>query len=189
MRVDISTLRDQWYGNTEKNIKRIFTDYAAAAISETLKPILLFNEADAIFSTRNSNGNSSTAKTENAIQNILLDEMERFEGIVIATTNLEGNLDPAFERRFLFKLAFHQPNLEAKTAIWKSLIPDLDELTAKTLATEFDLSGGQIENISRKTVIDQLISGLAPSLDLLRQLCEQEKLQKENPKRQPMGFR
>lgn len=104
---------------------------------------------------------------------------------MIATTNL----DSAFERRFLFKLAFHQPSLEAKTAIWKSLIPDLDELTAKVMATEFDLGGGQIENISRKTVIDQLISGSAPSLELLRQLCEQEKLQNENPKRQPIGFR
>lgn len=58
-----------------------------------------------------------------------------------------------------------------------------------TLATDYDLSGGQIENISRKTLIDQLISGSAPSLEQLRQLCEQEKLQKDAPKRQPMGFK
>ena len=189
MKVDISNIRDQWYGNTEKNVKKIFADYAATAKGETLKPILLFNEADAIFSTRSNSGSSNTSKTENAIQNILLDEMERFDGILIATTNLQGNLDAAFERRFLYKLEFHQPSVEAKTAIWKSVIPELDEQTAMTLATDYDLSGGQIENISRKTLIDQLISGSAPSLEQLRQLCEQEKLQKDAPKRQPMGFK
>ena len=189
MKVDISNIRDQWYGNTEKNVKKIFADYAAMAKGETLKPILLFNEADAIFSTRSNSGSSNTSKTENAIQNILLDEMERFDGILIATTNLQGNLDAAFERRFLYKLEFHQPSVEAKTAIWKSVIPELDEQTAMTLATDYDLSGGQIENISRKTLIDQLISGSAPSLEQLRQLCEQEKLQKDAPKRQPMGFK
>ena len=189
MKVDISNIRDQWYGNTEKNVKKIFADYASMSIGETLKPILLFNEADALFSTRNSSGNSNTSKTENAIQNILLDEMEHFEGILIATTNLQGNLDAAFERRFLYKLEFHQPSIEAKTSIWKSVIPDLDEQTAKILATDYDLSGGQIENISRKTLIDQLISGSAPSLEQLRKLCEQEKLQKEVSKRKPVGFK
>ena len=66
-----------------------------------VKPILLFNEADAVFSKRKDVNNGNVAQTENAIQNIILEEMENLDGILIATTNLADNLDGAFERRFV----------------------------------------------------------------------------------------
>ena len=107
----------------EKKIKEVFTDYKELCNKmKKLKcgrtPILLFNECDAVFSKRKDISYSNTAQTENSIQNIILEEMENLEGILIASTNLTDNLDPAFERRFLFKIQFENPSVEAKKAIW-----------------------------------------------------------------------
>ena len=41
--------------------------------------------------------------------NLLLQEIERFEGLTILTTNLEKNMDKAFERRIQFKIRFPFP--------------------------------------------------------------------------------
>jgi SpoVK/Ycf46/Vps4 family AAA+-type ATPase len=106
MKVDISQSKSMWFGESEKIIKRIFTDYKAYAKESERMPILLFNEADAIISKRKENSTSNVSQTENAIQNIILEELENFEGIFFATTNLAKNLDSAFERRFLFKIEF-----------------------------------------------------------------------------------
>lgn len=83
-------------------------------------PILLFNEADAVIQKRTEFIGGGAEKTENAMQNILLENLEKFDGIMIATTNLEINMDAAFERRFLYKIKFENPALEAKTEIWQS---------------------------------------------------------------------
>jgi SpoVK/Ycf46/Vps4 family AAA+-type ATPase len=119
MKVEISQSKSMWFGESEKIIKRIFTDYKAFAKESKQTPILLFNEADAILSKRNAAGSSNVAQTENAIQNILLEEFENFEGILIATTNLASNLDTAFERRFLYKVQFQKPSVNIRAKIWK----------------------------------------------------------------------
>jgi ATPases of the AAA+ class len=138
-------------------------------------PILLFNEADAVFGVRKKGAEDAVDKMNNTIQNIILEEMESLEGIMIATTNLfDSNFDPAFERRFLYRIGFSRPGAEARTGIWRSLVKDLGESEAMTLAGEYDLSGGQIENISRKMTIDYILSGSAAGLDGIRELCRQE---------------
>jgi len=83
-------------------------------------------------------------------QNILLEELENFKGIFLATTNLADNLDKAFDRRFLFKIKFERPELKARTAIWMDKISYLSKEDATYLADNFDLTGGQIDNIVRK---------------------------------------
>ena len=178
MQVDISSVRNKWYGETEKQIKKIFTDYKDLVKQSKKTPILLFNEADAILSVRSELGSdsSSVGKTENAIQNILLQEMETFDGILIATTNLTNNLDAAFERRFLYKIKFEKPDIEAKGEIWRSLMPVLSKDEAKMLALEFDFSGGEISNIARKCFINELLFDSSTSLEQIREVCSQEKL-------------
>lgn len=189
MQVDIAAIRDKFYGETEKFVKEIFDSYAEFRKTRSVAPILLFNEADAILSVRTSIGgaNASIEKTENAIQNILLQEMENLKGIMIATTNLTGNLDEAFERRFIYKVKFEQPNLEAKAKIWQSMIPELNDDDAKVLAKEFDLSGGQIENVTRKCFVEKILFQRVPELAHLKELCEQEKL--DAKKRMAIGFK
>lgn len=186
MQVDISSVRTKWYGETEKLVKKVFTDYKDFVAQSEKTPILLFNEADAILSVRSELGADSTSctKTENAIQNILLQEMETFDGILIATTNLTNNLDAAFERRFLYKIKFEKPDLEAKGAIWRSLMPGLTKDDARILAAEFDFSGGEISNIARKCFINELLFKQTTSLEQIKTTCAQEKL----TKRVKIGF-
>ena len=143
-------------------------------------PILLFNEADAIFGKRLENKGSSVDQTENAIQNIILEQMEMQKGILIATTNLEGSLDPAFERRFLFKVKFERPSLEAKKQIWMDKLNGLGEDEAEVLAETFNLSGGEIENVVRKVTMNRVLTGAGYSLDYLKDLCSQEKFLKQH---------
>jgi SpoVK/Ycf46/Vps4 family AAA+-type ATPase len=114
---------------------------------------------------------------ENSIQNIILQEMETLDGIMIATTNLQDNLDPAFERRFLYKIKFEKPDESVRARIWQTMIPELSTADAGTLAASYDLSGGQIENIARKHAINSVLYGeQEQALDTLLRDCANEKL-------------
>lgn len=190
-KVDISNTKSCWFGDSEKLIKKVFTDYKvlcnkANKIKNGRTPILLFNECDAVFGKRKDVASSNTAQTENAIQNIILEEMENFSGIMIATTNLQENLDAAFERRFLFKIRFEKPTLQAKKSIWKTKIRWLKNEQAETLAKTFDFSGGEIENIARKVTMSEIVKGLRPSFEEICEMCRTEKLASEETRR--VGF-
>ena len=175
--VDISASKSMWYGESEKIVKDIFNRYRKLCKRSKLKPILLFNEADAIFSKRRdiSSGNS-VDQTENTIQNILLEEMEKLEGILIATTNLSDNLDKAFERRFLFKIHFSKPSVEVKCNIWLNKMPALNHNEAMQLASLYDFSGGEIDNVVRKYTMMEIIDGKTPSFETIQKLCNEEKI-------------
>ena len=108
------------------------------------------------------------------MQNVILQEMEDFDGILIATTNLTCNLDKAFERRFLYKIEFNKPETEVKAKIWISMLKKLSKKDALHLATHFDFSGGQIENIARKRTVDYILSGRYASLDEIETYCRSE---------------
>lgn len=176
MKVEISQSKSMWFGESEKVIKRIFTDYRLFSKVCERTPILLFNEADAIISKRRELGNSSVTQTENAIQNIILEELENFEGILIATTNLANNLDAAFERRFLFKIEFQKPDISIRARIWKSKLPFLALQDCNLLAEKFDFSGGQIDNVLRKNEIHEIIHGEKVTLLKLMTFCTEETL-------------
>lgn len=187
MQVNISEIKGMWVGESEKNIKEVFTRYRQMVKSSDLAPILLFNEADALIGKRLENVTRSVDKMENAMQNIILEEIERLDGILIATTNLTCNLDRAFERRFLYKIEFSKPTVEVKASIWQSMISELSAEDALTLASKYDFSGGQIENIARKSVVDNIITGNALSLDSLCYHCDTELIDKTTT-RKPIGF-
>jgi SpoVK/Ycf46/Vps4 family AAA+-type ATPase len=124
---------------------------------------------------------------ENSIQNIILQEMEQLDGIMIATTNLQQNMDKAFERRFLYKVKFEKPTFEARASIWLTMIPTLNDMDARTLAEKYDFSGGQIENIARRHAIDSILHGEDQNvMDSLIGHCDSERLSGKN--RQRIGF-
>jgi hypothetical protein len=176
--VNIAETKSMWFGESEKRIKALFDRYRAAVDGGGLAPILLFNEADAVISKRKELGASGRAvdQTENAIQNIILQEIENLNGILIATSYLTRNMDRAFERRFLYKIEFATPNLAARISIWRSLLSEISEEDARVLSTRFDFSGGQIENIARKRAVSYVISGVEPSLAALIDYCEHESI-------------
>jgi SpoVK/Ycf46/Vps4 family AAA+-type ATPase len=181
MQVNISQVKSMWVGESEKNIKAIFDRYRTIVKHSKRVPILLFNEADAIIGKRREGAERSVDKMENSIQNIILQEMESLDGIMIATTNLVQNMDHAFERRFLYKVKFEKPELAQRTKIWQSMMPNLTEETAIHLASCYDFSGGQIENITRKCDIESILYGEeCVTAKKIEQFCKDETLVKKN---------
>ena len=187
MQVNISQVKSMWVGESEKNIKAIFDRYRVVAKNSKHVPILLFNEADAVIGIRKEGAERSVDKMENSIQNIILQEMESLDGIMIATTNLVQNMDAAFERRFLYKVKFDKPELTQRTRIWQSMMPELSEKTAERLASAYDFSGGQIENITRKCDIESILYGEDYVTDeKVEQYCREENIVRKGTTR--IGF-
>lgn len=179
-------IKSKWIGESEKNLKQLFKTYRTLVRESDVAPILLFNEADAIFGKRVTEETVSE-KLNNTLQNILLQEMESLEGILIATTNMTESFDKAFERRFLYKVLFKTPSVGVKAQIWKSMVEDITERDAERLASEYSFTGGQIENITRKLDVDYILSGTAPDMDKILDLCKSESIQNEKQK-QKIGF-
>ena len=184
--VDMSKLKSKWIGDSEKNIKALFNTYREIVKNSTDAPILVFNEADQIFGKRIKEENSAD-KMNNALQNLILQEMEVLDGILIATTNLTENFDQAFERRFLYKILFKAPEVGVKAKIWKSMVDELSEDDATRLASDYGFTGGQIENISRKLDVDYILSGTAADMDKIISLCQAESIVKTDRGRR-IGF-
>lgn len=187
MQVNISEIKSMWVGESEKNIKALFDNYRNKVRESKLTPILLFNEADAIIGKRQEGAERAVDKMENSIQNIILQEMETLDGILIATTNLAQNMDKAFERRFLYKIKFTKPTIEARMSIWREMIPTLSEVDTHALAVKYDFSGGQIENIARHYAIDNILHGSSSNvLETLSIHCDNERLEKKEQRK--IGF-
>lgn len=185
---DASTIRSKWVGETEKNIKRLFQDYKKAIDLYEAVPILLFNEADAILGRRRA-VIDRVEQMENALQNILLQELENFEGIFIATTNLEENLDPAFDRRILYKVRFSPPTDALRQAIWRDKLPELTDELLESVNKQYKLTGGQIDNVAKKIEVSRLLDPGTPiSLTYLSALAEEEISLRTGQHRRPVGF-
>ena len=190
MAVEVPKIKSKWVGDSEKNIKALFDRYRELVRRCDAAPILLFNEADAIFGVRKNGAESAVDKMENSIQNIILQEMEDLNGILIATTNLATNLDGAFERRFLYKIEFEKPDASVRSSIWQSMVSGLSESDASALAQAYELSGGQIENIARKDTINRVLYGDSSNTDRLSALmeyCDAETMQ-SSEKAKRIGF-
>ena len=174
--VNISEMKSKWVGESEKKIQGLFSKYEAMVKKYDVCPILLFNEADAIINKRSNNTDAAVDKMENACQNIILQAMENLSGIMIATTNLSINLDSAFERRFLYKICFDKPTVATRKQIWEAMLPSLSGEEARSLAESYDFSGGQIENIARKQIVDSILYGHNQDISHVRSYCQSEKI-------------
>jgi hypothetical protein len=188
LKVDLSKIRNKYVGESEKNIRGIFDDYRAACKKDGPTPILLFNEADAVLGRRIV-VNASTDQMNNSMQNILLEELEVFQGILIATTNLSINLDEAFERRFTYKFQFGRAGKEALRSVWHSYFPDIDPKVVERLVADHDLSPAQIGNLAKKTEILRLVEEEeSTGYEFFRDLIREESLH-GNDQKNRIGFR
>ena len=186
VQVDVAKLKSMWVGQSEKNIKVLFAQYRQKVKDCKVTPILLFNEADSIIGTRREGAEAAVDKLENSLLSIILQEMETLEGIMIATTNLEKNMDKAFERRFLVKIRFNQPDVSVRKKIFKTMIPELSDCEYATLANKYELSGGQIENVARRYTINNILHGECDNrMKIITDYCESEKIIRNSHK---IGF-
>jgi hypothetical protein len=188
MEVNVAQIQNKWVGESEKNARNVFKQYRKLRKQSQRECILLFNEADALFSKR-VEVSSSVDSMNNALKNIFLEEMENMEGIILATTNLTGNLDAAFERRFLYKVGFSKPDTQTCALIWKNYFNRIPMEQATQLAKRFDFSPGEICNVRRKYDIEKILGNTQKQFDLICEISENEKIQ-DQPLRtkKAMGF-
>ncbi len=143
-RVQIPALVSKWIGETEKNLAELFRR------ARTSRSILLFDEADSLFGRRVEKTEKATDRYANMEINFLLQEIERYDGVVILTTNLPSAMDDAVHRRVLFRISFKEPDAAERARIWRTLTPreaPIDgDVDWATLGARFELSGGRIKN-------------------------------------------
>jgi len=151
---DCSKILSMYVGESEKNVRKIFDTFYDLCEKTKSEPILLLNEADQFLGARSSGTITGADQMHNQMQNIFLEQIENFRGMLIATTNLLENIDKAFSRRFNYKIEFKKPNKEQRTQLWEKMLP-VDapyekKFDVKTLS-EYSLTGGQINLIIKNT--------------------------------------
>ncbi|MBR8461303.1 ATP-binding protein [Campylobacter sp. faydin G-105] len=152
---DCSKILSKYVGESEQNVRKIFDTYKEICTKSKSEPVLLLNEADQFLSTR-VESSSGSDKMHNQMQNIFLEQIERFEGVLIATTNFLQSLDSAFSRRFDYKIEFKKPDFRQRLAIWRKILPEsasFDENFSIERLAEFNLSGAQIVLALKNTAL------------------------------------
>lgn len=175
---DCSKILDFWFGNSEKNISQLFSTIRSINRRAENPPVLLLNEADQLLSRRTTQAQHSTDRTHHQIQNLLLENLENYTGILIATTNLIDSIDEAFSRRFDLKIVFPMPDAIARLAIWKKHLPPTvplaDDVDLRTLADQYEFSGGQIAVAVKNAATTAAIRGDMIHMDDLVAACRAE---------------
>ena len=143
--VRYAELESMWMGETPKNVAAVFSR------ARRDKAVLFFDEADAIASRRSTLTAQGAVREANAVVNVLLQELESFNGVVIFATNMAANLDPAFERRIRTHILFEMPGVEERERIWRVQIhpddtPIASDVNFRALAERYEASGGDIRN-------------------------------------------
>jgi hypothetical protein len=192
---DISRLQSKWVGESEKNVRRLFNVFERIVRRVENPPVLLLNEADQFLTTRLNETRSSIDQMQNSLQNLFLEGFERLRGVMIATTNLQDNMDSAFSRRFHLKLELPMPGKDEKTQLWElhlpPTIPRAQDVNLRVLASKFDLSGGQIkiivENAATEAAARRGKSRVLKQADLIK-YCDVELGSGSIKQATPIGF-
>lgn len=179
MKIHVTDFMSKWVGDSEANLKRIFSDYKKVYDKYPIAPILFLNECDQIIGKRVNTQNSVDQMT-NGLQNIMLEEMETFGGILIGTTNLTQNMDAAFERRWTIKMNFEPPTQDAIMAIWKNAIKGIRKDECRILAQKYLLTPGEIMNVARRFSFENLLGLQSKRIVVIEGLCQSEKYSSKN---------
>jgi hypothetical protein len=155
--LNVSQLRDKFYGVTEKQVKQAFVTMRKMALKSDSSYLFLINEADQLIHNRIQYSDTFDM-TENTIQSIILEELETFPGILILTTNLETNIDEAYFRRFDLKLEFRLPNKDCRRNLWnlylKNEIPGAKKIDREYLCQKYEFSGAQIALVIKNACLE-----------------------------------
>ena len=192
---DISRLQSKWVGESEKNVRRLFNVFERIVRRVENPPVLLLNEADQFLTTRLNETRSSIDQMQNSLQNLFLEGFERLRGVMIATTNLQDNMDSAFSRRFHLKLELPMPAKDERSLLWElhlpPTIPRARDINLIALSTKFDLSGGQIkiivENAATEAAARRGKSRVLKQADLIK-YCDVEVGNGSIKQTTPIGF-
>ncbi|OEV68262.1 AAA family ATPase [Campylobacter jejuni] len=187
---DCSKILSKWVGESEQNVRKIFDTYKNIVQTCKQSPILLLNEADQFLSTR-VDGSSGSDKMHNQMQNIFLEQIERFSGVIIATTNFLESLDSAFSRRFDYKIEFKKPDFKDRLKIWEKFLPKkalFEKGFDINILSNYELSGAQILMVVKNTALKVAVSqdGVFKMQDFIESI--QKELNSSFDKSKIVGF-
>ncbi|BEK10157.1 TPA: ATP-binding protein [Campylobacter jejuni] len=187
---DCSKILSKWVGESEQNVRKIFDTYKNIVQTCKQSPILLLNEADQFLSTR-VDGSSGSDKMHNQMQNIFLEQIERFSGVIIATTNFLESLDSAFSRRFDYKIEFKKPDFKDRLKIWEKFLPKkalFEKDFDINILSNYELSGAQILMVVKNTALKVAVSkdGVFKMQDFIESI--QKELNSSFDKSKIVGF-
>ncbi|EKO4734717.1 ATP-binding protein [Campylobacter jejuni] len=187
---DCSKILSKWVGESEQNVRKIFDTYKNIVQTCKQSPILLLNEADQFLSTR-VDGSSGSDKMHNQMQNIFLEQIERFSGVIIATTNFLESLDSAFSRRFDYKIEFQKPDFKDRLKIWEKFLPKkalFEKDFDINILSNYELSGAQILMVVKNTALKVAVSkdGVFKMQDFIESI--QKELNSSFDKSKIVGF-
>ncbi len=168
--VRYAEMESMWAGETPKNVAAVFR------MASEEDAVLFFDEADAIASRRTTGTAQAYQRESNTVVNVLLKELEAFNGVVIFATNLAVNFDPAFERRIRTHVRFEMPGVEEREQIWKVQIhptrtPLADDVNFRELAERYEVSGGDIKNAVLKAAT---MAAAVPGFDAAKRIHQAE---------------
>lgn len=182
--------KDKYYGETERRTKELFENYnSLCSQNKEDFPLMVIDEADQLITRRLSNTNDQSENTSNAQQNIILTALEQNKGIIFLTTNMVGNmLDAgALERRINFKVEFKKPSKATTKQVWKSNLSFLTDEQIDQLNNDYSFSPGQINNIQKKVIFDEVIENQSITFEKVKKFCMAEMGIKDS-KRKSIGF-
>ena len=192
LNVSPNHLVSKYVGESSRNIAELFKKAQAEEAA------LLFDECESLFSSRSDGSHNPGVERDNNQQTAtLLRAIERFDGLVILTSNhvVGSNMDSAFARRIRHHVAFTAPDDTLRAEIWKKHFPasaPLDKnIDFKSLAEDYEFSGGIIKQIALKAAFKAVKESSLITEEIIRELCEFEcgnNLVGYRKKTGPMGF-
>lgn len=187
--VDASKTIGSYVGEAERNYRDLFRNFRYIEAVSQRAPIMFIDEADGILGKRIPGAGNSRDRFVNTIQNIILEELNDFEGILLATTNFASNMDDAMDRRFLVKIEFHAPDESTRLKIWKSKLPQVPDVDLEVVAREFSFAGGHIDNVATRAIIEAIMDGSETiTLDSLIKYSKDETAFTNKDNRRRIGF-
>lgn len=158
--LDCTKIFSYFYGQTEKLVKNAFEKINKISSKSDTPPVFLINEADQLINKR-IESRAAADKTDNSVQNIILEALETFPGIMILTTNFIDLIDDAYFRRFNLKMEFTIPDLECRKKLWKlhlkKEIPGVDSIDVDYLSGQYVFTGGEIANVIQNACSEAII--------------------------------
>lgn len=151
----VDVLNSPYYGIYERNTRRVMREFRELSISKDAAPILLIDECEVLFTER-TKAQQSGDRAHNSVIDVLLQEMERFEGILILTTNTPDVFDDAFRRRLDYTMHLSGTSKDTQRALWRHRLPvampGADTINVEMLVAEYNLTAADIPLVIKKAV-------------------------------------
>jgi ATP-dependent 26S proteasome regulatory subunit len=189
--VKVEDMKSMFYGQTQKIVADTFSKFKKLAQANPDRTVVLFlDEADSLINKRYENVGTSTNQTDNAVQSIILQSLEDFNGncLSIFTSNMVSSFcDDAILRRCLWKLDVGLPTPETSNKIWRHNLKGYSDNLYQKLSL-LGLTGGYITNICRKVIMEKMIYQTVATEEMIYQWAMAETALKTGQVANVVGF-